>query len=47
MPPGEQRLSHQGLSSGGPKLSHWLAISRNRYLLAAGNSIDHLAAVVA
>jgi len=47
MPPVEQRLSHQGLSSGGPELSYWLAIARNGYLLAAGDSIDDLAAVVA
>jgi hypothetical protein len=47
MPSGEQRLSQQGLSSGGAKLSYRLAITRNGYLLAAGNAIDHLAAVVA
>ena len=46
MPPGEQGLSRQRLPADGAKLGYWLAGSRDRYLLALGNSIDHLAAMV-
>ncbi len=46
MPPGEQRLSRQRLPTDRPKLSYWLAGSGDRYLLALGNPIDHLAAMV-
>src|SRR6266487_4898903 len=46
MPPREQGASRQRLSADGAKLGYWLAGSRDRYLLALGNSIDHLAAMV-
>jgi hypothetical protein len=39
MPPGEQCLSRQGLSSEGPKLSYRLAIARDGYLLASGRPV--------
>jgi len=47
MPPGEQGLRRQRLPTDGAKLGNWLTGSRDRYLLALGCSIDHLAAVVA
>ena len=47
MPPGEQGLRRQRLPTDGAKLGNWLTGSRDRYLLALGGSIDHLAAVVA
>jgi hypothetical protein len=46
MPPGEQRLGRQGRPADGVKLGYWLAASRDRYLLALGNSIHHLATMV-
>src|SRR6266487_3468276 len=46
MPPREQGASRQRLSADGAKLGYWLAGSRDRYLLALGNPIDHLAAMV-
>src|SRR6266487_3328593 len=46
MPPREQGASRQRLSADGAKLGYWLAGSRDGYLLALGNSIDHLAAMV-
>jgi hypothetical protein len=47
MPPGEQGLRRQRRPTDGVKLGNWLTGSRDRYLLALGGSIDHLAAVVA
>jgi hypothetical protein len=47
MPPGEQGLRRQRPPTDGAKLGNWLTGSRDRYLLALGGSIDHLAAVVA
>ena len=46
MPLGKQGLSRWRLTADGTKLRYWLAGSRDRYLLALGNSIDHLAAMV-
>src|SRR5258708_4471563 len=46
MPPREQGLRRQRWPADGAKLGYWLAGSGDRYLLAPGNSIDHLAAMV-
>jgi hypothetical protein len=46
MPPGEQGLRRQRLPGDGAKLGYWLAGTRDRYLFAPDNSIDHLAAMV-
>ena len=47
MPPFKQRLRLHGLSSERSKLSYRPAIACDRYLLAAGNSVDYLATMVA
>lgn len=46
MPPGEQGLRGQWLTTDGAKLGHGFASSGDCYLLALGNSINHIAAMI-
>src|SRR5487761_796059 len=46
MPPGEQGLRGQRLTTDGVKLGHSFASSGDCYLLALSSSIDHFAAMI-
>jgi hypothetical protein len=46
MPPGEQGLRGQRLTTDGAKLGHSFASSGDCYLLPLGNSIDHFATMI-